>query len=298
MPVMRCGAWIILSCCLSTIAQLCSGAFIQHQLAGALSYHPSPYMPRLQATFMREFSCCGMNVATLHNLLQHYDECHVQETSFSMLQHQSQLNTGPPDPRAAIAASTATAVQQQAPSRQQQIQQRQEPAILPLQTPSINPSLLNQNCSSQTSAGPSQDFTVYRNGRHRPVWYKRQGKSREGRGQWTSRPAQISIPPTLETRDSVHSGRSHTAMASAQRQDMWYYNSQMARSATLLTSSEVVSDEALTWDQWDERIRDYQMEAGQKLGLYTNQFVTGMEPALYGQDSCLLPYLPRHPQRA
>ncbi|KAJ2319511.1 Transcriptional regulator of ribosomal biogenesis proteins, partial [Coemansia sp. RSA 2681] len=37
------------------------------------------YYPReLEASFCRDFSCCGLILNDLHDLLQHYEECHVR----------------------------------------------------------------------------------------------------------------------------------------------------------------------------------------------------------------------------
>jgi transcription factor SFP1 len=77
------------------------------------SYHSSSYLPKLEANFMRDFSCCGMTLPSLHDLLQHYEEAHAQKTSQpirSNIDGQSQM----PDARAAMATNAATAVQQQA----------------------------------------------------------------------------------------------------------------------------------------------------------------------------------------
>ena len=43
------------------------------------SYHSSSYMPKLEAQFMKDFSCCGIILASLHDLLQHYEEAHAQQ---------------------------------------------------------------------------------------------------------------------------------------------------------------------------------------------------------------------------
>ncbi|WEW54813.1 Transcriptional regulator of ribosomal biogenesis proteins [Emydomyces testavorans] len=43
------------------------------------SYHSSSYLPKLEANFMRDFSCCGNTLPTLHDLLQHYEEAHAQK---------------------------------------------------------------------------------------------------------------------------------------------------------------------------------------------------------------------------
>ncbi|BFZ65223.1 Transcriptional regulator of ribosomal bioproteinsis proteins [Saitoella coloradoensis] len=36
------------------------------------------YLPKLEATFCRDFSCCGKTLSDLHDLLQHYEEQHVR----------------------------------------------------------------------------------------------------------------------------------------------------------------------------------------------------------------------------
>ena len=40
------------------------------------SYHSSSYIPKLEANFMRDFTCCDRTWQTLHDLLQHYEENH------------------------------------------------------------------------------------------------------------------------------------------------------------------------------------------------------------------------------
>src|SRR4029434_3982217 len=40
------------------------------------SFHSSSYIPRLEASFMRDFFCCDRTWPTLHDLLQHYEEHH------------------------------------------------------------------------------------------------------------------------------------------------------------------------------------------------------------------------------
>lgn len=44
------------------------------------SYHSSSYLPKLEANFMRDFSCCGFTLPSLHDLLQHYEEAHAQRS--------------------------------------------------------------------------------------------------------------------------------------------------------------------------------------------------------------------------
>ena len=42
------------------------------------SYHSSSYLPKFEANFMKDFNCCGNTLASLHDLVQHYEEEHVQ----------------------------------------------------------------------------------------------------------------------------------------------------------------------------------------------------------------------------
>lgn len=44
------------------------------------SFHSSSYLPKLEANFMRDFSCCGVTLPTLHDLLQHYEESHATKS--------------------------------------------------------------------------------------------------------------------------------------------------------------------------------------------------------------------------
>lgn len=75
------------------------------------SFHSSSYLPKMEANFMRDFSCCGLTLPSLHELLQHYEERHDQQTPSTV-----QKNTAArlPDNKAAIAAGAAAAVQERA----------------------------------------------------------------------------------------------------------------------------------------------------------------------------------------
>jgi transcription factor SFP1 len=44
------------------------------------SFHSSSYLPKLEANFMKDFSCCGVTLPTLHDLLQHYEEAHATKS--------------------------------------------------------------------------------------------------------------------------------------------------------------------------------------------------------------------------
>ncbi|TWU75280.1 split finger protein [Metarhizium rileyi] len=47
-------------------------------IAQSSSFHSSSYLPKLEANFMRDFTCCGKILPNLHDLLQHYEEAHTQ----------------------------------------------------------------------------------------------------------------------------------------------------------------------------------------------------------------------------
>ncbi|KAI9682320.1 MAG: Transcriptional regulator of ribosomal biogenesis proteins [Caeruleum heppii] len=86
------------------------------------SYHSSSYLPKLEANFMRDFSCCGRTLASLHDLLQHYEESHATQTPQALHRAtqagQARPSNATPDSKAAIAAGAAAAVQQQAQQQQ------------------------------------------------------------------------------------------------------------------------------------------------------------------------------------
>ena len=112
------------------------------------SYHSSSYLPKLEANFMRDFSCCGLTLPTLHDLLQHYEEAHAQkpnEPNQMAGAQQPQL----PDARAAIATNTAAAVQQQAEQQRMKDQGTPRP-IAPAQI-AQQPSLQNHHRPSPFS---------------------------------------------------------------------------------------------------------------------------------------------------
>jgi transcription factor SFP1 len=88
------------------------------------SYHSSSYLPKLEANFMKDFNCCGQILPTLHDLLQHYEEAHAQQTPQSMRTASAAARAregSTPNSKAAIAAQAASAVQQQAQQQQNHI---------------------------------------------------------------------------------------------------------------------------------------------------------------------------------
>jgi transcription factor SFP1 len=93
------------------------------------SYHSSSYLPKLEANFMKDFSCCGLTLPTLHDLLQHYEEAHAQKDPVAMDTQQPPV----PDTRAALAANTASQVQQEAQQRTMKGQSMNAP-VMPINT--------------------------------------------------------------------------------------------------------------------------------------------------------------------
>lgn len=75
---------------------------------------------------MRDFSCCGVTLPTLHDLLQHYEEAHAQKAP------QSGQRTSQADSRAALAVAAATSAQQQnQPGNTTQVQSERQPTTQP-----------------------------------------------------------------------------------------------------------------------------------------------------------------------
>ena len=62
---------------------------------------------------MRDFTCCGLTLPTLHELLQHYEEQHTDQMPPPLQKQNSNQNNLPPDSKAALAAAAATGIQGQ-----------------------------------------------------------------------------------------------------------------------------------------------------------------------------------------
>jgi transcription factor SFP1 len=68
---------------------------------------------------MRDFSCCGLILPSLHDLLQHYEEAHAEAQKSTHQNNNTTEEPVMPDSRAAIATNTAASVQQEAQRQQQ-----------------------------------------------------------------------------------------------------------------------------------------------------------------------------------
>jgi transcription factor SFP1 len=102
---------------------------------------------------MRDFACCGQTLPTLHDLLQHYEEAHAQQTPQSLRTASAAARArenSTPNSKAAIAAQAATAVQQEAQQQQNQQSQQPRPQGLPQGAASVGGiQLMRQQQQSQ-----------------------------------------------------------------------------------------------------------------------------------------------------
>ncbi|KAI4916126.1 hypothetical protein J4E90_004572 [Alternaria incomplexa] len=58
------------------------------------SFHSSSYLPKMEAAFMKDFTCCGLTLASLHDLLQHFEETHANAPAARPQQQQQQPQNG------------------------------------------------------------------------------------------------------------------------------------------------------------------------------------------------------------
>ena len=128
------------------------------------SFHSSSYLPKLEANFMRDFSCCGLTLPTLHELLQHYEEHHAQQIPPSLQKQAASQMNAPPDSKAAIAAGAAAAVQERAQQQSQQIDTSKAHQA-PTTTQRSSTPVTTRNSQQypvvnypQTQAAPTQDM--------------------------------------------------------------------------------------------------------------------------------------------
>lgn len=80
------------------------------------SFHSSSYLPKMEATYMKDYVCCDIHLDSMHELLQHYEEAHAAQPTQTM--GRTPKDQQYPTSRAVNASSTAEAVQQQAQAHQ------------------------------------------------------------------------------------------------------------------------------------------------------------------------------------
>lgn len=78
------------------------------------SFHSSSYLPKLEANFMKDFSCCDLTLGTLHDLLQHFEETHAQQVPVDIPLPPPPGSTALSEAREAASASAAIQVKQEA----------------------------------------------------------------------------------------------------------------------------------------------------------------------------------------
>ena len=92
---------------------------------------------------MKDFSCCGLRLPTMHELLEHYEANHHQQ--MEELQKRASNEGPPPDPKAAIANNAAAALKDPAQAQQQGTKPRSQ-AITPQRS---NTPIQSQNTPKQ-----------------------------------------------------------------------------------------------------------------------------------------------------
>ena len=47
------------------------------------SFHSSSYLPKMEATYMKDYVCCDIHLDSMHELLQHYEEAHATQSTYA-----------------------------------------------------------------------------------------------------------------------------------------------------------------------------------------------------------------------
>ncbi|KAL9098703.1 MAG: hypothetical protein Q9163_005682 [Psora crenata] len=220
------------------------------------SFHSSSYQPKLEADFMRDFSCCGLTLPTLHDLLEHYEENHHQHVE--ELQKRA-LNEGPPpDPKAAIASNAAAALKDPTQAQQQQparpnphpsTPQRSNTPIPAQRTPKQPPqgftSLPTPTSQEEEAAGNMEMDEDFASQPAMAQQYRMQGQSRMIQRNQFGQPANRAPPLdlTVVNRSNAllqHQGLRHstpTTPVSAGRSGTFYQNNPTVSSVNTPTLS-------------------------------------------------------------
>ncbi|KAF2758613.1 hypothetical protein EJ05DRAFT_358977 [Pseudovirgaria hyperparasitica] len=75
------------------------------------SFHSSSYLPKMEANFMKDFTCCGLTLDSLHELLQHFEEAHAQAPGQNLPRTSTSGHSGLPQKPGAMPASSSRATQ-------------------------------------------------------------------------------------------------------------------------------------------------------------------------------------------
>jgi len=103
----------------ATTVQQANSTWKPDKVAVAEQATTSAQLQTLEANFLRDFSCCWQTFPTLHDLLQHYEECHAQQTSQSLRTATTvqQLDATQQPNKAAVPKQAAISVQSQTPEK-------------------------------------------------------------------------------------------------------------------------------------------------------------------------------------
>ncbi|KAH6668194.1 hypothetical protein B0J14DRAFT_156808 [Halenospora varia] len=113
------------------------------------SFHSS-YLPKLEASFMKDFACCGLNLPTMHDLLRHYEDAHAQQTPQSLRATARARDNPIPIMKKAVAAQAVSTIQQQAYPQQ----------VLLTPTSTTRTHHHESSLSSLGSAGPNSPYSA------------------------------------------------------------------------------------------------------------------------------------------
>ena len=119
------------------------------------SYHSSSYLPKMEANFMKDFTCCGLTLDSLHDLLQHFEERHAQASA--MRTSQSTQGGLPGSTTSGIPSGNPTSGQIQAqPEPATHTQHGFRPTQSPMST--SRPQRLGSDGFSRTNLSTVQDM--------------------------------------------------------------------------------------------------------------------------------------------
>ncbi|ODV92125.1 hypothetical protein CANCADRAFT_16620, partial [Tortispora caseinolytica NRRL Y-17796] len=75
---MSVGSWLRDEVIMGNLSNQVPDPAVYHgQMSTSPSLHSSSYLPRMEASFCRDYSCCGKTLPTLHDLLRHCEESHI-----------------------------------------------------------------------------------------------------------------------------------------------------------------------------------------------------------------------------
>ncbi len=126
------------------------------------SFHSSSYLPKMEASFMRDFSCCGLILPSLHELLQHYEEQHAQSEAAVALRQRQNLSQMPSSSNGKVAIDTEAVRGQDRPQQGRQRMDSyntgQETKILSSSSRPVTPRMTVPLHPTMTGPAPSHEM--------------------------------------------------------------------------------------------------------------------------------------------